>query len=200
MARPASVIGTMAQATANGVVTVRGNARLATSRAPSPKMYRNTQSRFGSKSPRPGRMMIRTPTNPKTTAAQRRQPTFSPRNSAAIMVTANGCACPRAATLDSGASASAITIPTEPMTSPIVRITSALSSASGAMSRPPARHTQMAKIRNVAAEETAIIWPALCVTLASFTNMSTSAKHAIAQIISRMARELFTHAPPSTCQ
>ena len=40
----------------------------------------------------PGRTMTRTPTKPTAIAAQRRQPTGSPRNSAAPSVTVSGSA------------------------------------------------------------------------------------------------------------
>ncbi len=41
----------------------------------------------------PGRTMIITPTKPSSSASPRRQPTASPRNSAAPSVTASGIAC-----------------------------------------------------------------------------------------------------------
>ena len=70
----------------------------------------------------PGRMMIITPTSPTPMASQRRQPTASPRNSAAAMVTVSGSTCRIAVTLASGICASAVRKPIVAPTSARPRI------------------------------------------------------------------------------
>ena len=86
----------------------------------------------------PGLMMIITPASPTPMASQRRQPTASPRNSAAAMVTVSGNAWRMAVTFASGICASAVRKPTVAPTSAVTRIaTSRLScDASRRISEP----------------------------------------------------------------
>ena len=66
--------------------------RVARSRTASPATASSAQSEAGSNPLRPGRMMTSTPRKPTRIAVQRRQPTVSPRNTAAPKVTASGMA------------------------------------------------------------------------------------------------------------
>jgi len=73
-------------------VIAAGRARVARSRAASPATPITANSALASKPANPGRMISITPAKPTMIAVQRRQPTGSPRNSAAPMVTASGVA------------------------------------------------------------------------------------------------------------
>ena len=65
--------------------------------------------------------MIITPASPMVIASQRRQPTFSPRNSAAAIVTVSGNAWKIAVTLASGICFSAVRKPMVAPSSPATR-------------------------------------------------------------------------------
>ncbi|WP_235952644.1 hypothetical protein [Alterinioella nitratireducens] len=88
-----------------------GQARVARSREASPSMAITAQIALGSNPARPGRRMISTPTSPIRIADQRRQPTRSPKTSAAPIATTSGAACKIAVTSDKGVSVSASTMP-----------------------------------------------------------------------------------------
>ena len=73
-------------------VIVGATRRVARSRTASPATASSAQSEAGSNPLRPGRMITSTPRKPTRIAVQRRQPTVSPRKTAAPKVTASGIA------------------------------------------------------------------------------------------------------------
>ena len=84
-----------------------GAARVARSRPAKPSVPATARSEAGWKASRPGRRITSTPAKPTPIASQRRQPTFSPKQSAAPATTTSGVACRIAEALDSGVSAMA---------------------------------------------------------------------------------------------
>ncbi len=84
-----------------------GAARVARSRPAKPSVPATASSAIASNPAEPGRRIISTPTKPTATAVHRRQPTGSPKTSAAPATTTSGVACRIAEAADSGISASA---------------------------------------------------------------------------------------------
>src|SRR5690606_10124146 len=139
----------------------------------------------------------RTPTNPMATAVQRRQPTDSPRNSAAPSVTASGVACRIADALDSVVSTSAATKHTEPITSPRLRRTISRDSASRDITRLPLTSASALKISAPPQPTSASTWPIGTEAAICLISTSSSAKPAIEATISRLPRRLSITGRPS---
>src|SRR5690606_565396 len=139
---------------------------------------------------RPGWMISRTPAKPMPTAVQRRQPTGSPRNSAAPSVTASGVACRIADALDRLVSTSAATNVTEPMTSPRLRSTISRENASRDSTGLPLTSDSVLKISAPPQPTSASTWPIGSADAICLISTSSIAKPAIEATISRLPRRL----------
>ncbi len=87
--------------------SVLGAARVARSRPANPIIPNSARIDRALNPSSPGRRMIKTPRKPTPIADHRRQPTVSPKNSAAPATTTKGVACKIAEAEDSGVRAMA---------------------------------------------------------------------------------------------
>jgi hypothetical protein len=138
----------------------------------------------------PGRTTIITPVKPAAIASQRRQPTISPRNSAAPMVTASGRACMIAWTFASGMCDSAAMKVRVAPTSPMPRHSTLMCSSCFQFWKKPLCQVSN-PISSVAAQpRTKSNWPTFIGPITYFEMASLIVKPAIATIMKIALRVL----------
>ncbi len=167
-----------------------GRRRVNRSRAAAKNTDNSTNSDIAWKPPRPGRIMINTPTKPTAIAIQRRQPTGSPRNTAAPTATASGNACRIAAIVAKGSACRVVRKASVAQTSMIERYNTVGTSSSRSLRSKPCCQMITNTNSNSIEPRMAMIWPTCNSPSRDLINMSLMVNPIIDNIIYRLARTL----------
>ena len=131
-----------------------------------------------------------TPKNPTAIAAQRRQPTRSPKNRAAPSVTTSGVACKIADAEDSGVSTIAVTKQTVPTISPPARTKTGVLTIARSNNARPCIRTMAPNTTDPPHPSTTRIWPTGKSSPISLMKLSSTAKPSMDSTIKRAPRKL----------
>ena len=169
---------------------VLGAARVAKSRPAKPSMPATANNEVASKPLIPGRRIIKTPTNPRQIASQRRQPTVSPKKTTAPAVTTSGVACSIAEAKDNGASTIASVKNNRPETSATQRHNSGRVQNPGCQRVEPCARAMTAKIAMPPRPKKISTCPVGIAPATDLMIISSTAKAAIASAIKRLPRRV----------